>query len=290
MDTVGPWAKQKLGGLEAYLGAYTTALKYQSFKLVYIDAFAGTGKSKLRNEWSEGDDAGMSLFDDEKWEHSEEQFIKGSPRIALELKNPFHRYFFFDNDSARTDLLKELKAEYPEHEINIEVGDGNKLIESLAPELNVCPVRGVAFLDPYGPHLKWSTVEALGRTGKFEVIINFPLGMAINRLITRSMEIRPEWKQMLNDCFGGGEWEELVYRETTDLFGTERSKSRDAQKRLLDFYVKKLGESFKHVAEPRVVRNTRRVPIYYMLWAGPHQLGHKIAEHILGKGERLVEG
>ena len=35
---------QKLGILEAYLDAYTTALKNQPFELVYVDAFAGTGR------------------------------------------------------------------------------------------------------------------------------------------------------------------------------------------------------------------------------------------------------
>ncbi len=34
---------EKLRILERYLDAYTTALKNQPFKLMYIDAFAGTG-------------------------------------------------------------------------------------------------------------------------------------------------------------------------------------------------------------------------------------------------------
>jgi len=43
MDFGGPWTQHKLKILELYLDAYTTALKNQPFKLVYIDAFAGTG-------------------------------------------------------------------------------------------------------------------------------------------------------------------------------------------------------------------------------------------------------
>ena len=39
----GPWTLEKLDILESYLDAYTTALKKQPFKLMYIDAFAGTG-------------------------------------------------------------------------------------------------------------------------------------------------------------------------------------------------------------------------------------------------------
>lgn len=39
----GNWTEQKLGILEAYLDSYTTALKNHGFRLVYIDAFAGSG-------------------------------------------------------------------------------------------------------------------------------------------------------------------------------------------------------------------------------------------------------
>lgn len=38
----GPWTTEKLSILEIYLNSYTTALKSQPFRLVYIDAFAGS--------------------------------------------------------------------------------------------------------------------------------------------------------------------------------------------------------------------------------------------------------
>ena len=39
----GSWTEEKLRILESYLKAYTTALKKHSFKLIYVDGFAGTG-------------------------------------------------------------------------------------------------------------------------------------------------------------------------------------------------------------------------------------------------------
>lgn len=163
------------------------------------------------------------------------------------------------------------------------------MIQKLVPRIAGRNTKGVAFLDPYGPHLNWQTVKALGATKKFEVIINFPLGMAINRLITRSGDIPKNWRTGLNGCFGGTDWESLVYAERTDLFGdTTRHKVDDAAKRLLDHYVGRLKALFGHAATPSVVRNTRGVPIYYMLWAGPHPLGHKIADYILAKGDRIT--
>ncbi|SEJ30368.1 three-Cys-motif partner protein [Pseudooceanicola nitratireducens] len=66
--------------------------------------------------------------------------------------------------------------------MTVQVGDCNPLIRNLAPSLKARNIRGVAFLDPYGAHMEWATLEALVDTGTMEVVINFPLAMAINRL------------------------------------------------------------------------------------------------------------
>jgi three-Cys-motif partner protein len=113
--------------------------------------------------------------------------------------------------------------------------------------------------------------------------------MAINRLITRNGDIPERWRQGLHACFGSTDWEHLVYREQSDLFGeTTKEKVDDAAKRLLDYYVGRLKTVFGHVATPSAVRNTRGVPIYFMLWAGPNGLGHRIANHILSKGDKIA--
>jgi three-Cys-motif partner protein len=263
------------------------ALKKQSFDLIYIDAFAGAGRSKIRTVWTDADEEDIQLIDDE-FMKSEEQFIEGSPRRALGLENPFSHYYFFDADAGRAALLEGLQSDFPQRKINVQVGDANGLIQKLVPSFSGRSTKGVAFLDPYGPHLDWQTVAALGATKNFEVIINFPLGMAINRLITRSGDIPDNWRTGLNGCFGNTDWEDLVYAEQTDLFGdTMRHKVDDAAQRLLNYYVGRLKDLFGHASSPSVVRNTRGVPIYYMLWAGPHPLGYRIADYILSKGDRI---
>ena len=45
----GEWTEKKLDAVEAYLKSFTTALKHQSFKLCYIDAFSGSGNVTLKN-------------------------------------------------------------------------------------------------------------------------------------------------------------------------------------------------------------------------------------------------
>ena len=188
-NTVGPWARQKLDGLESYLSAYTTALSKQRFRLVFIDAFAGAGKFRVREAWSGLDESEIQLFEDETIAQGDEEFIEGSPRRALSIRRPFHSYHFFDVDAARVELLRSLREEFSDREIDVRVGDSNRLVQPLAPTLRGWGTKAVAFLDPYGPHLHWRTVEALAVTNNVEVIINFPLAMAINRPITKSGDI-----------------------------------------------------------------------------------------------------
>lgn len=276
-NTVGPWAKLKLDALERYLAAYHRVMQNQRFTLIYIDAFAGAGWSRLRS--APAGDQGVNLLLDEEQAAAEEEFIAGSPVRAMTTGRGFDRYFFFDADPRRADLLRQLQRDYPNKDIHIEEGDANAGVQKLARRFHVSPMaRGVAFLDPYGPHLHWQTVQALAETRKVDVIINFPLAMAINRLITRDGQIRENWARMLDACFGTHEWYDLAYREDTDLFGPCGVRKDEATAtRLLELYHGRLKQAFGHVVTPSLVTNTKGNPLYYLLWASSHGRGAPIA-------------
>lgn len=283
-STVGPWAAEKLDALQAYLEFYNTALKNQPFERVYIDAFAGSPRSKLRG--SDVPPEPSPFFGEEEALEVRAEFIIGSPVRALSLDPGFHRHHFFDLDKVRVDKLKELCV--GRDHVTIEVGDCNPMIRDLCQKLSDRNVRGVAFLDPYGAHLEWETLEALARTGTMEVIINFPVAMAINRMITKSGIVPENWSDQLTRCFGTDEWREIAYEVRRDLFGEQIvQKHRDVSDRLLDLYLIRLRAIFPHVSLPRLIRNTRGVPLYYLVWAGPHKLGLKGAEYILRQGEKV---
>lgn len=286
-NTVGPWARAKLDALEEYLKFYTTALSKQKFELVYIDASAGSGLAKLRSAEVEET---LNFLDDPEDSEAVAQYLAGSPLRALNIERGFHRHYFFDADPRRAQTLSGMRTEFGEAKnIEVEVGDANPLIQALASRIGRRNIRGVAFLDPYGPHLEWATIEALAKTKKFEVFINFPVGMAINRLITRSSEIPERWNSQLNLCFGTEDWKNEAYKSELDLFGElQISKNADVSQRLLSFYMMRLKKIFGHVATPRLIRNTRSAPLYYLIWAGPHSLGLKGADYILSQGERVV--
>lgn len=141
--------------------------------------------------------------------------------------------------------------------------------------------------EPYGPHLHWETVAALANTGKFDVIINFPLAMAINRLVKRDGVIPERWQSQLDLCFGCRDWRDLAFGKDEGLFGDMHYKRTDAAAQLLGLYVRRLEEIFEVVAQPSLVKNTQGRPLYYLIWASSNPRGLAIANHILGLGEKV---
>ena len=69
----GPWTQEKLEILSRYLDAYTTALKNQPFRLIYIDAFAGPGN------WRPG-----SSYDEAEYGEYNDM-LQGPPSIARRM-------------------------------------------------------------------------------------------------------------------------------------------------------------------------------------------------------------
>jgi len=288
---VGPWAKEKLEALRQYLEFYTRVLKYQRSWLrgtIFVDAFAGSGLSRVRRKVEQSPHPGLFPAGPEP-DEEEIEYLKGSPRQALEIANPFDSYIFIDRNPNNAAELRTLAKAYAgQRAIEVKEQDANTALRNiLARNIDWKHHRAVVFLDPFGMQVPWATIEALARTKAIEVMINFPLGMAIQRLLTKSGEIPGEWQMSLDTFFGAAEWRQLVYEERRDLFGPRRSKISDSGVRLLDWYRGSLQSVFGHVSTARLVKNTRGNPLYYLIWAGPHKKGLDGANYILSKGERV---
>lgn len=287
---VGPWAKEKLEALERYLDYYTTVLKNQRWRTLYVDAFAGGGIAKIRKKAA--NNLGQAALLDVLSDMEQDEFIRGSPRIALALKNPFDTYVFIDASGARITELKAIKAEYGNSR-NIHIRAGlaeDELQWVLGRNISVDTHRGVAFLDPFGAHLGWQSISALAQTKLFEVLVNFPLHMAIARLMKNDADIPRAWRAQLDHFFGTPNWTEDVYEQQSDLLGGRTGKRADYLDRLRERYRSQLKVAFGFVSQPKLITNTRNSPLYYLLWAGPHRKGLQGADYILKMGERIPSG
>lgn len=291
LPEVGPWAKEKLDALTRYLDFYTKVLKNQPWRTVYLDAYAGGGRAVVRAE--ERADAGVaSLFGDEPPIDAEtRELIDGSPRVALSIANPFDRYVFADPDPDRAAELEALKPEFEgARSINVFQKTAAEGIAWVTTQpISRRTHRGIAFLDPFGAKLDWASIQKLADTGLFEVVVNFALSMAIQRMLPNSGEVPEGWATTLDSYFGSRAWFEEVYqRRDGGLFAASGFEKRsDYSQRLLGLYRARLRSAFGHVSTPRLIRNTRGAPLYYLLWAGPNKKGLEGADYILTMGERL---
>jgi len=220
--------------------------------------------------------------------------IDGSPRVALGVANPFDRYVFVDPDPHRAAELETLKAELAAGRtidvLQTTAADGIDWV--LSQRIERRAHRGVAFLDPFGAKLEWAGVQKLADTGLFEVVVNFALSMAIQRMLPNAGDVPESWAAILDSYFGSRAWFEEVYQgREGELFATGGLEKRpDYPARLLELYRSQLRSAFGHVSSPRLIRNTRGAPLYYLLWAGPHKKGLEGADYILKMGERLRLG
>ena len=302
-NTVGPWAAEKLEALRRALEYYTTYLKNQPYwQKIYVDAFAGPSLSVVRTRPVEtpppptgqtGDLFGDLLSADTDDPVEEEvRYLKGSPRVALDLKNPFDRYIFIEKDPKRVAELQAMQQEYGDtRRMDIHAGDANAaLLSILNTGFSRSKHRAYIFLDAFGIQVPWSTIEALAASKAIEIIINFPMGMAIRRMMPKSGDVPKGWSISLDTFFGTPDWRQHVYHQTDDLMGQRTQKFADSEVRLLEWYCARLEQAFGFVSTPRLITNTRGGRLYYLIWAGPRKEGLKGADYIMKmKKQRNVE-
>ena len=278
----GDWTTQKLERLRKYLSAYTTIMNKQTFSFAYIDAFAGTGYREQKESTSSTNLLFPELADEEP-----QRFLQGSAHIALACTPAFNRYIFIENDASKlAELQANLYRIFPEKEKQIifNHGDANTVIQDLC-EKNWQQHRAVLFLDPFGMQVKWSTIEAIAKTKAIDLWILFPLGVAVNRMLTKNGQINETWKRRLDDIFGNDEWYDAFYRKTSHatLFDAAINQTQKAADFavITDYYVRRLQTVFPHVAEnPLPLCNSKNNPLFVLFFAAGNPKGGKIAVKI----------
>ncbi len=279
----GSWTERKLSALSKYLTAYMNIFKANErarwFTTNYVDAFAGTGfRSGSTPE------PGLVLFEDE--EAAELQ--QGSATVALESSPAFDKYIFVDKKPEHIRALSELKDRYPERNVEIIRNDANLYLPEWCNNTDWERNRAVVFLDPYGTQVDWNTIKAMADTEAVDLWLLFPLGQAVNRMLT-SGEPLEAWSARLDRLFGSDDWRDEFYRPSgqESLFlsepGLQKVADFDAIGR---YFVKRLQSVFAEVANnPLALFNSKNIPIYLLCFAAANPKGAKtaikIADHIL---------
>lgn len=281
----GDWTRSKLEVLAGYLKGYTTALKNTRFKTAYIDAFAGTGYRTLRQEAPSRNLALPDLAED-----APQALLDGSARLALKTEPRFDRYIFIERHRERCEQLHALTGEFPAlaADILVKQGDANEELQALCSR-DWSSHRAVLFLDPYGTQVEWSTIEAVAKTRAIDLWLLFPLGIGVNRLLTRSGEIPDSWRHRLDLLLGTTAWYDAFYKveQAPTLFDSAETKVVKATTEVIGRYFHdRLSSIFAAVASsPRILSNSSNCPLYLLCFAAGNRRGAPIA---LGIAEHLL--
>ena len=266
----GPWTFEKLNILESYLDAYTTALKKRYFKLMYIDAFAGTGHVELQDE-------------DVKY------FIRGSAARAVGINDrAFDKLIFIEKDQNRCRELENLRQAHSDRDIQIENSDANDFLKNLRQDWKEW--RGVLFLDPFATEVQWSTIETIASFNALDTWILFPTSAIARMLPTSKMpdDISSRWADRLTTIFGDESWRNLYQKPPQmNLFGTDEHERDSGVNGLIDIYKSKLECLFqdRFLSKSRTLKNSKNSPLFEFLFCvgNPRGIGpaKRIAKHIL---------
>lgn len=252
----GFWTRGKLDLLRRYLDAFTTASKSLDER-IYLDLFGGQPANR---------------------ERVTEADLDGSAKIALATVDPpFSRLRFFELEPYASRLRTALIADHAGRDFEVVPGDCNATLGGvLAGLASVNWAPTFAFVDPNGPDIHWSTIEALARfkkpnTTKTEMWLLFAAGMFIRNLPVDG-SVRDEDALKLTQMYGTEQWT-AIYRARVagDLTPAD---AREEYVNLMRWRLQEvLGYEWTH---PLEIFNERGHSIYHMIFATDHDAGNRI--------------
>ncbi|MFD2573780.1 three-Cys-motif partner protein TcmP [Spirosoma soli] len=283
----GSWTFQKVRIIEEYAKAYLQIMKEHPYwSLMYFDGFAGTGEFQIKGKMAPGvfEDNSIGLFD-------------GAAKIIASINQPkpFDICYFVELEREKALLLRASMKKIRDGGIFVVDKDCNEEILRLADFLAGKRGNGgksfkvLAFIDPFGMNVNWSSIEAL-RGLSVDMWILAPTGIGANRLLPRTGNIPDTWAAKLESFFGVPK--DLIYKniyqETTetDLFGnstTVLQKNKKALKEISKLYSERLSTVFKFVSNPYEMRNSSNSTMYHLYLASNNTTAVKIANDIVLK-------
>jgi len=268
MRESGAWVAEKLDYLARYINIFETSMHDKPWrKRHYIDLFAGPGKCfvpEIRTVYL------------------------GSPLLSLTTPQPFTDYFFVDVDPNNiTTLQQRCRASSVYDHIQCSVGDGNLIVREiveriLAIDSQHIPYKwsslNLAFLDPEGLDLQWETVATLARPYTMDLIIHYPQ-MGLNRNMRQAFAA--EGDTMVDLFFGGRDWRKIYQKcQNKGIYFSHRQLLDHYKEKLQDLGYKEILRDDEVGDEPLIRNSKRSAPLYRLLFASKHVLGHEFWQEV----------
>ncbi len=191
--------------------------------------------------------------------------------IALNAVHPATQFRFNESDPVLKSALDQRVSVSPlKDRIKIYQGDINEIVNQVCGEIQTLDkIRGslnLAFLDPEGLELKWSTIKQLASIKRMDLIINFSTGGLVRAIGKGYIDV-------VDQFFGTDKWREV------DIYPNNPPARRRA---LIDFYRKNLEKFGYHIEiDPNLggddiaFNNSKNAQVYSLIFASKHELGDK---------------
>ncbi len=270
----GNWTKRKIEILVEYAKAYLTIMNDKKyFKLLYFDGFAGSGVISQRNR-------------------AETNIIVGAARRIIEIENPrsFDEYYFVDTSKKNINkLIDSTKKAFPNKVIHIVKEDCNTKLQDLSIFLQKSEnknYRTLAYIDPSGMQLSWSSLECL-KGLNIDIWILVPTGLGVNRLLKNNGMISDAWLKKLELFLGmeSKQIEEYFYTKTPTLFPDiiETKKEYNTIQKSAILYQKRLEDIFDYVSKPYELKNSTNSIMFHLFLTSNNKTAITIGNDIVKK-------
>jgi three-Cys-motif partner protein len=244
---IRPHSRAKLEAVGKFSNAYSQALKNKG-GTAYVDFFAGPGLLR--------DAVSKKL----EW---------GTPQIPLQCPAPFNTVVLVEKDGGSSDALLSrvrTRARRGEHVVVI-----NDSAEAAIDEVIRKVPNGafaLALVDPFRIEFSLDAVRRIATARRVDLILLFADGMDLKRNLDLAMAGDTAHAPRFNAAFGGDDWRGVVV--------AGEPVSRSAAK-VIDLYKGKLRSiGFSHFGKPFVVKNSREVEVYQLLYATRADLGVRL--------------
>lgn len=243
---VGPWAKDKLFYIERYCYIFNAGMKNKWPVRSYIDLFAGPGRCLIEGT---------------------KQEIDGSPLIALKCQVPFTHYFFNDIEPSLIESLQTRTESLDSKSICYFRRDCNGIVDELVQALPSSSLF-FCFIDPTNWQINFDSIRKLTEGRQMDLAVTFHVG-AMKR--TASNPPRD-----LLSFFPDSSWQH-DYEEAERTHKSTGYVLLEAYKRGLS------GLGYRAIKDYVLERNTRNVPLYYLIFASKHPKGAEFWDKIAGR-------
>lgn len=256
-SVVGNWAEEKYRLLAIYYEMFSTGMKDKWDQRVYIDLYAGGGIARVD---------GTSAH------------LKGSPLIALTVRNPFDKYVFCEEDEELLAALKvRVKRFASTTGVSYVSGNCDERIEEIWSAVrrggSSARVLSLCMVDPFDFGIKFSTIRRLSKL-RVDFVVLLAVGMDANRNYDHYVEGN---SPKIDDALGNSEW-----RQRWRASGAKRQNFRQFLAEEFARSMTSLGYLPTTLDRMKLVRSgEKNLPLYYLALFSRHQTAHKFWDDVL---------